>query len=203
MALYSRPDYYVKTFTARNCSLRITTIEIAAPLNLNESGRRPFHCEPKQNVCLSRPRPCWLKSLISVWARWPSGGSAHRMARCPFLSVPVQPTPSGGFEKVRFAIPSYTEHPRDWMRNPRLECPPGDLPARPERSEAVRNGPERASPVLTLRMRTRVTDVSAKGDSRHREGGRGARRTCMAATCGTSDPNTCGGPSSVTRARRA
>jgi hypothetical protein len=65
MALYSQPDYYVKTFTARNCSLRITTIETAAPLNLVESGLRPFLREPKQNVCLSRLRPCWSKSLIS------------------------------------------------------------------------------------------------------------------------------------------
>src|SRR6185312_13819272 len=65
MALYSRPDYYVKTFTARNCSLRLTTIETATPPNLVESGLRPFLCEPKQNVCLSRLRPCWSKSLIS------------------------------------------------------------------------------------------------------------------------------------------
>jgi len=31
MALYSRPDYYVKTLTARNCSLEIENAASACP----------------------------------------------------------------------------------------------------------------------------------------------------------------------------
>lgn len=182
MALYSRPDYYVKTFTARNCSFASLAIETAAPLNLIESGPRPFQCERKQNVCLSRPRPCWSKSLISVWAQWPSGGSALRYA-LPFSAFRVQPTPSGGFEKVRFAIPSYTGRRRCWMHRPRLECPSGAQPARSGAPKQCAARPMRASAVPAPEM----------PDSHHRQGGPGVPRTCMAATCGAGDPNnTCG-----------
>jgi hypothetical protein len=99
MALYSRPDYYVKTFTARNCSQR--------------SEFRTFR-QLKQNVCPLRWRPCLPKSLISVWLDGRAGsalGARCPVFSCPVLScrdVPVQPTPTGALEKVRFAIRMYT-----------------------------------------------------------------------------------------------
>ena len=96
MALYSRPDYYVKTFTARNCSLRITTIETAAPLNLVESGLRPFLCELKQNVCLSRLRPCWSKSLISNVGSRAVGRFGALKVRAALFSVLTVSLPLAG-----------------------------------------------------------------------------------------------------------
>ena len=40
MALYSRPDYYVKTFTARNCSRKIENA--ALPIRLSKAAWGPL-----------------------------------------------------------------------------------------------------------------------------------------------------------------
>ena len=143
MALYSRPDYYVKTFTARNCS----------------RNRKPrAFPELKQNACLLRPRPCLPKSLISIWARWPVGfGASVRAA--PFSAfrshqpvLPLQPTPTGAIEKVRFALlgPLRTNTHPCAARN----CPAGTrrrVPARYssaarwKRRQAPRDAPKRCA----------------------------------------------------------
>jgi hypothetical protein len=135
MALYSRSDYYVKTFTARNCSLK--------------SKFRAFR-QLKQNVCPLHPRPCLPKSLISVWL---DGRAGSALARCPVFSCPVlscrypplQPTPTGAFEKVRFAIRMCTTREVRGMHG-FLWADAGML--RVSRSEAVRGREGRARTVL-------------------------------------------------------
>src|SRR5882762_3337330 len=61
------------------------------------------------HACYARAH-AFSKSLISIWARWPVGfGASVRAA--PFSAsrscqpvLPLQPTPTGAFEKVRFAV---------------------------------------------------------------------------------------------------
>jgi hypothetical protein len=136
MALYSRPDYYVKTFTARNCSQR--------------SKFRTFR-QLKQNVCPLRWRPCLPKSLISVWLDGRAGsalGARCPVFSCPVLScryVPLQPTPTGAFEKVRLAIHMYTTREVRGMHGSRGHTLTA---AGYSRSEAVRAQPIRARTVL-------------------------------------------------------
>ena len=97
----------------RKCRASHPTVE-SGPGPLRRAGKwRDFYPLPdnqsKMHACFAHVH-AFSKSLISIWARWPVGFGAW-VSAAPFSAfrsdqpvLPVQPTPTGAFEKVRFAV---------------------------------------------------------------------------------------------------
>ena len=82
----------------------------STPFNVNES---------KMYACHARVL-AGLESLISVWARWPSGGSAPFSCALPFSAFQFSLPLAGDLRKSGSLYLRNTRDRGYWMRSPRL-----------------------------------------------------------------------------------